>query len=1469
MGEKGEGVMVDVIDMTAAAVKNFDKLGTAIFTIVAAYGEYKGSLMAIEAWQNMIAKQKSVIEADRIGELQNLVNGYKSSLDTSAVDAETTATQANTVAKEGNAAAINAEVAAMEKELRTRLAEAEANLTAAETEAQFAANRLREAEASVAYYEKQYDAAAILGDGEREEAAALALNTASSNANAAAKEVQTAQDNLAAAAKAKETAATKLSTFQTQVDTIQKNANAKATGLWAAATNLCTKAVQGLKTAFMSNPFGIAMVAITSVIGLLSMFSSETDDAAGSVERFRKKVVEEQAQLDASYAVLTHVGKGTKTYKTALESLNAVAREYNLQELSVNDTLKEQKEKYEALTAAIRQQAAEKTLAEATAKAGEDAMKAEKKAMDDLIDAAEDASYTAVAKVTEVTMNGLPITAYRTVDVASSHIRQITTATWNMISSDVMAQAQKISDAFAKSSEDGKKAVENEVAVIEGILRQLGATDEEIKAFHDELYKYVETSAKGFAGAYSELKRTQAQLQGLANSVAQTKDITNDAIDGMDYEHLTQKVKEVEKEIETVKARIDEVNANPIDVQTDTKKLEDLQQLLVKINALMPDQLTKGSESDLQKRLKDAQDKRSNAVPGSAEWNAANKDVGLLNSRIAQLRKLHAETVSRGSVKRAQQRYLEMQREQEVERRRNAEDLALATRQHEIDILEDSNEKVISQIQLDYEKRKTEIRRAYEDLKQEKIDAARKVFEANPANKDKAFNPSDVDTSYTEEEYRERQKADEANEQQRQRAVKAVYEAERQSMRDYLKEYGNYQQRKLVIAEDYAGRIRKAQTSGERLQLERELEEKLSELDMSQFEKSINWEAVFNGLDKLSLEHLKKLKEQLNEALNAKDITAENAAVISERINTINGQIQRKSKEWQSAFGLVIPELEEIRRIERESEEAQERLAQAERRQSEALKEEAETRRKILELLKQEGIEADESRITASGQDAFIGQLQGQGKDVSKLTNLFSKLGKQERSVTQSTEALTQAETEAGMTAEAAGGSFAGTVAVIDTIVHGINDNVQSAKELFEQMDLADTKFGKGWSAFAESSQYATDAWESLKSGNIMGVANGVYGSLRTLGNTLGEWGISGFGDSDTSLVEDIERLTQSNKDLEQAIDNLAEELGDAKMSDVDALYKQQKENIRKVEAQTQEMMSRTGADYSNGFLGIGGSHSSNKKINDGMSSAEWDAISKLLGKNVRSAGDFWALSSKEMYEVATKLTSEYSHLKDLANDGYKDASVFMDDYINYWKELEEIENAYREKMTGLSFDSARNSFNSLVKDVKNGTKEMLSSVDDMFEDAILNFLMSERYSDRLQEWYDKFAEYMKDGLEKWEADELRSWYGSIFDDMNRERDAAYDAAGIKPDEEATKQSGKAGAFETMTQDQGTKLEGLFTSGQMHWASMDTLLGKIAERWSGLADRLGELVENTNYCRKLESIADDIRTMRRDGIKMR
>lgn len=1520
MGEKGEGVMVDVIDLTTDAIKNFDKLGTAILTVVAAYGEYKGSLMAIEAWHNMIAKQKEVIEADRVSELQNLVNGYKASLDTGAIDAETASTQANTAAKEGNAAAIDTEVAAIQRELEAELAAATANHESAIETINISSEMVSAAAARVSAAEEELLAAQASGDAERIAVAEKELSAAQSEMSAAAEMKNAAAKEVATTATTKNTAQQKLNTFQTQVDTIQKNANTKATGLWAAATNLCTKSMHALKAAFMSNPFGIALVAITSIIGLLSMFSSETDEAKDATERFRKKVMEEQSQLDANYAALTHLEKGTKSYKTALEGINALARQYNIQQIDVNDTLEEQRAKYEALTLAIKQQAAEKTLAEAASKANEDAMEAEKNAMDELVSKAEKATYTTIELVSEYD-GGAWVQMYKGVDYACTNIRNITSGTWNMISTEVMSHAQDISEAFAKSNEDGKKAIDAEVASIENVLRGLGVTDKEIEGFHSTLYEYVETSAQGFSDAYSELERTQAQLQGIANATVSLKDTTNDSIEDMNYEQLVLKAQEVQD-------KIDQLNSDEVNIQTNTTQLENLKALLIEINNLIPSKLTEGSEADLSKRLKDAQDRRANAVPGSEEWKQANKEVGQLNTQLTKLRGLHAETTGkrgrggsghsgggRNSVvnqKRGQQRYLDLQREQALEQKRQAEDLAFDTRQHEIDIMEEGNKKVLAQIKLDFERRKKEIVRDYEDLKQEKIEAAQKLWEADPKNKDKVFDPSTVDVSYTEAETKERDQALKANDKDRERAVRAVYETEAQAMRDFLKEYGGYQQQKLAIAEDYAEKIKNAQTEGERLKLEKERDLQLEQIEVDAIKQSIDWGSLFGEFGAMFQDQVDPTIEKLRAITQSegfKQGPLEEQQVVYELIQ----KLEQSVTVWDGdIFKRVSDDMEKYQRSMQEliaAQEAEKRtyaltadaLANARQKLSEARMQEDEgaiakwnaeverltevqreaservqdCSRAVNEATVNLQASADRAKNMFEGLESAVsgltsGTLKGVGQSLMQFDKLFGgsettkKVGNALAKGVQGlfgkdsgvSKALTSALGEAGMMGEI----LSAVLGIFDMIAeNGISGIITS---------LQDTIFGT-----------VEKLLDDLFSGDIITKPLGnMMEHLNHILDTVSFGGFSkltswlGDGDSDKHLEEDLERLSQSNEDLKQAIDNLSDELSEAKMSDVGGLYEQQKKNIQEMEKNVQESMSRTGAAYTNGHwykAWLDGHHSSNYKIDKGMGGSEWDAISELLGKNVRNASDFWALSSKEMYEVATKLTSEYTHLKDLANDGYKDAAQFMDDYITYWKELEEIENAYREKMTGLSFDSARSSFNSLVKDVKNGTKEMLASVDDMFEDAILNWLMSESYSDRLQSWYEKFAEYMKDGLEKWEADELRTWYGSIFDDMNRERDAAYDAAGIDPDEDGTTQSGRAGAFETMTQDQGTKLEGLFTSGQRHWASMDELLGKIADRWDGLMDSLGELVENTSYCRKLEGIADDIKTMRRDGIKMR
>lgn len=83
-------------------------------------------------------------------------------------------------------------------------------------------------------------------------------------------------------------------------------------------------------------------------------------------------------------------------------------------------------------------------------------------------------------------------------------------------------------------------------------------------------------------------------------------------------------------------------------------------------------------------------------------------------------------------------------------------------------------------------------------------------------------------------------------------------------------------------------------------------------------------------------------------------------------------------------------------------------------------------------------------------------------------------------------------------------------MSIIDKVVQGINSNVQSLGSLCEDIasdietlsgnDAAeDFRSSTGHtfvSAFSKASQGATDAWNSLKSGNIMGVAEGGYRSI-------------------------------------------------------------------------------------------------------------------------------------------------------------------------------------------------------------------------------------------------------------------------------------------------------------------------------------------------------------------------------------
>ena len=340
---------------------------------------------------------------------------------------------------------------------------------------------------------------------------------------------------------------------------------------------------------------------------------------------------------------------------------------------------------------------------------------------------------------------------------------------------------------------------------------------------------------------------------------------------------------------------------------------------------------------------------------------------------------------------------------------------------------------------------------------------------------------------------------------------------------------------------------------------------------------------------------------------------------------------------------------------------------------------------------------------------------------------------------------------------------------------------------------------------------------------------------------------------------------------MADAIEALTEELKDSSGVKAVELYEKQMADLAASEANTNEMMRRSAGASSNGFLGIGGHHSTNYKINRAMSAEEWRRVGEAAGRTVGSAGEFWTLTSEQMLAVAREAPDLYAKIKAYADDGYKDAAQYMDDYIAFAEQREELEQAYYESLTQVSFDSVYDSFLDTLMDMDASWEDMADDMSEYLMRALLKTKLDEQLRPEMEEWYKSFGEAMTDGiLSEDERNTLSDWWDSMVEKGLSLRENAAAATGYTGDSEGTTQSGKSGSFNAMSQDQGTKLEGMFTSGLMHWASMDEQMQDVSAQMGTAVDHLRRIEENTgNSAEHLGEIKEDIKKIIRDGLKMK
>lgn len=156
----------------------------------------------------------------------------------------------------------------------------------------------------------------------------------------------------------------------------------------------------------------------------------------------------------------------------------------------------------------------------------------------------------------------------------------------------------------------------------------------------------------------------------------------------------------------------------------------------------------------------DSEEKASAKSAKSAE--TASKKAQKEREKAQKARETAAKAAEKAAEQQneANEKAFEIETKAKLENRRKAEDLANETEQAEINILKDGNEKKLRQIELNRKKEQEAIDRAFEDIKQQRIEQAKQKWEANPKNKGKNFyNSSEYSYAssndrYTDAEYK-------------------------------------------------------------------------------------------------------------------------------------------------------------------------------------------------------------------------------------------------------------------------------------------------------------------------------------------------------------------------------------------------------------------------------------------------------------------------------------------------------------------------------------------------------------------------------------------------------------------------------------------------------------------------------------------------------------------------------------------
>ena len=730
-----------------------------------------------------------------------------------------------------------------------------------------------------------------------------------------------------------------------------------------------------------------------------------------------------------------------------------------------------------------------------------------------------------------------------------------------------------------------------------------------------------------------------------------------------------------------------------------------------------------------------------------------------------------------------------------------------------IQIMQEGIAKRMAMAKQEYDESVADIDKQERDML-EKMNQARKQGDNIPQSQyDEVKNTANTNRMLAEQVYNE--KIYQIEQEYRDKAT--------QSLIDYNKQYGTYQEKRLAIAMDYARKIAAAETEGEADVLTRERDDKLASLDFEEMKKGMDWDKIFGDLERVSTDTLESLREKLKQYLEGigDDISPESYKEVMDAFNEIDSELADRSP-----FETMKKGYEDYKSAMDEVRSAQNLLQQAQVGGSVIVEEYDEATGTLTRKLITQA-EAEE-RLRAAQDKRYSAQ--------KSLTDAVNSIGQK------------------GM-----------------AIVNAGNDIV----------DMLGNFGVKVPEAVSETLNGVSQVMSGLESIDLTKPFSAITGSVSILtgiGNTIA--GLFGFGGADYSGYENLKSKYEGLIDIWDSLISKKQQY-----IDIDYGIEAQKaaEEAKKlvdvqIERQRQLMHSLSGSGASIG------SHSLGYRVNRGMSAQDWARLSQLTGENIREFGDVInldadvigkVLQDEKFVSVLTAVNSEFltyienidkysEQLKEIAEqekEAFTGVSFdeFRDSFVSMLSDLDATNQDFADNFEKYLQNAI---FSSMVADKY---KERIQSLYDSWAKEAADGTIV--YDPSKAGFFSHGKTEINKGLDEKEAEMLRNQYQSIVDDMLAEREQIMNAFGWSSSADSgSSQSPSSGALTTMSQDSISTFEGIGRNMQTHLANTDKFVQEIRNTQKQDSQTLATIAGHTAHLVEIHEILSD---MKLNGIQLK